>query len=73
MFCTKEINRLYYDDLMSSGEVSELLGCSKSLVRDRLYREMRTREEAGRIRTIKCYYGYMPKVFKDMYKENRNI
>lgn len=66
MFCTKEINRLYYDELMSAKEISDLLGCTKGLVQGRLYREMRTPEEAGRIRSIKSFYGFIPKAFKEM-------
>lgn len=66
MFSTREIKRLYYGELMSVNEISELLGCSSGLVVYRLNNQLRTKEEAGRIRTIKSMYGFIPKVYKDM-------
>ncbi|AMQ06574.1 hypothetical protein AZE41_11910 [Sporosarcina psychrophila] len=65
MYSTKEMMRLYHDEKYSVKQVADFLGCKPSLVASRLRNDLRSREEAGRIRSIPLHFGIPPSVFKD--------
>lgn len=65
MYSTKEMMRLYHEEKYSVIQVAEFLGCKPSLVAGRLRNNLRSREEAGRIRSIRLHFGIFPSAFKD--------
>ncbi|KAA0944097.1 sigma-70 family RNA polymerase sigma factor [Sporosarcina sp. ANT_H38] len=65
MYSTKDMKRLYHEEKYSVKQVADILGCSPSLVASRLGDAVRSRKEAGRIRSIHLHFGIIPSVFKD--------
>lgn len=65
MYSTKEIKRLYHEEKFSVKQVADILGCSPGLVTGRLGNNLRSREAAGRIRSVRSFYGFIPREFKN--------